>query len=100
MSIRCSRPEYTSGRIIPGVKAAYARLYPGILWTRPIYTPGYIMALANSHPLRPIPIISITILIVLSDVLKNYLIFQQVTEDLVLSGKLRETAAKLTELKS
>ena len=43
--------------------------------------------------------ISITISIVLSDILKNYLIFQQVTEDLDLSGKLSEKA-KLTELKS
>ena len=44
--------------------------------------------------------LSITISIVLSDILKNYLIFQQVTEDSVLSsGKLSEKA-KLTELKS
>jgi len=35
----------------------------------------------------------------LSDILKNYLIFQQVTENSVLSGKLSEEA-KLTELKS
>ena len=35
----------------------------------------------------------------LSDILKNYLNFQQVTEDSVLSGKLSETA-KITELKS
>src|SRR6218665_3406908 len=26
--------------IIPEIKAAQARLYPGILWPRPIYTPG------------------------------------------------------------
>src|SRR6218665_1549337 len=59
------------------------------------------MALANLYPLRPnyTPMISITISIVLSDILKNYFIFQQVTEDSVLSGKLSETA-KLTELKS
>jgi len=44
--------------------------------------------------------ISITISIVLSDILKNYLIFQQVTEDLALSGNLSETVAKVTELKS
>jgi len=33
-------------RLIQGVRAAHARLYPGrpILWTGPIYTPGYIMA--------------------------------------------------------
>jgi len=45
--------------------------------------------------------IPITISITLSDVTKNYLIFDQVrpTEDSVLSGKLREKA-KLTELKS
>ena len=43
--------------------------------------------------------ISITISIVLSDTLKKYLIFQQVTEDSVLSGKLSEKA-KLNELKS
>ena len=42
---------------------------------------------------------SITISIVLSDILKNYLIFQQDAEDSVLSGKLSEKA-KLTELKS
>jgi len=42
--------------------------------------------------------ISITISAVLSDILKNYLIFQQDTEDSVLSGKLSEKA-KLTELK-
>ena len=43
--------------------------------------------------------ISVTISIVLSDIglLKNYLIFRQVTEDSVSSGKLSETA-KLTEL--
>jgi len=43
--------------------------------------------------------ISITISIVLSDIPKNYLIFQQVTEDSVLPGKLSEKA-ELTELKS
>ena len=50
------------------------------------------MVQANSYPLRPIytPRISITISIVLSDILKNYLNFQQVTEDSVLPGKLRE----------
>jgi len=31
-------------RIISGFKAAQARLYPGILWPGPIYTPEYIMA--------------------------------------------------------
>jgi len=36
---------------------------------------------------------------VLSDILKNYLIFQQVSEDSVLPGKSSEKA-KLTELKS
>ena len=35
----------------------------------------------------------------LSNILENYLIFQQVTEDSVLSGKL-SGEAKLTELKS
>ena len=42
-----------------------------------------------------------TITIVLSDIglLNNYLIFQQVAEDSVLSGKLSEKAM-LTELKS
>jgi len=43
--------------------------------------------------------ILITISIVLSDVPKNYLIFQQVTDDSGLSVKLREKA-KLTKLKS
>jgi len=35
----------------------------------------------------------------LSDILENYLIFQQVTEDSVLSGKLSKKAKK-TEVKS
>ena len=39
---RCNGPEYTPGRNIPGVKAAQARLYPGILWPRPNYTPGLV----------------------------------------------------------
>ena len=43
--------------------------------------------------------ISITISVVLSDIHKKYLIFQQFPEDSVLSGKLSEKA-KLTELKS
>ena len=30
-----------------------AGVYPGILWPRPIYTPGYILAHANSYSLRP-----------------------------------------------
>ena len=30
-----------------------AGVYPGILWLRPIYTPVYILAQANSYPLRP-----------------------------------------------
>jgi len=42
--------------------------------------------------------ILITISIVLSDILYKYLIFQQATENSVLSGKLSERA-KLTELK-
>ena len=41
--------------------------------------------------------IKITISIVLSNIPKNYLIFQQVTEDSILSGKLNEKA-KLTNL--
>jgi len=55
------------------------------------------MAVANSYPLRPnyTPMISI----VLSDILKSVLIFQQVTEDSALSGKLSEKT-ELTELKS
>ena len=59
------------------------------------------MALANSYPLRPkyTLMISTTISIVLSDILMIYLIFQQVTEDSVLSGKLSEKA-NLTESKS
>ena len=40
---RCNRPEYTPDRIISGVKEAYARLYPGILWPRPIHTPQAIL---------------------------------------------------------
>ena len=106
-SKRCNRPEYTPGRNIPGVKAAQAILYPGLLWPRPVYTPGYmyIMAQANSYPRqakiyphninhninrprdeRYRPYSSI------------YFFFQQVTEDSVFSGKLSEKA-KLTELK-
>jgi len=56
---------------------------------------------ANSYALRPnyTLIISTTISVVLSDTLIIYLIFQQVIEDSVLSGKLSEKA-KLTELKS
>ena len=44
-----------------------------------------------------------TISTVLSDIPKNYLIFRQVTEDSVLSGKIHEQVsekAKLTELKA
>jgi len=59
------------------------------------------MAWANSYLLRPkyTLIISTRISIVLSDILMIYLIFQQVTEDSVLPGKLSEKA-ELTELKS
>jgi len=48
------------------------------------------MAQANSYPFRPNDtlIVSTTISIVLSDILVIYLIFQQVTQDSVLSGKL------------
>ena len=44
--------------------------------------------------------ISIVTSIVLSDILKNYLIFQRVIEDSVLSGKLNKfnVKAKVTEL--
>jgi len=28
-------------RIIPGVKTTQERIYPGIFWPRPIYTPEY-----------------------------------------------------------
>jgi len=47
-----------------------------------------------------IMMISITISIVVSDIglLKNYLIFQQVTEDSVLSGKFSEKEANRTEI--
>ena len=59
------------------------------------------MAWANSYLLGPnyAFVISTTISIVLSDILMIYLIFQQVTEDLILSGK-SSGKAKLTELKS
>ena|SRR6218665_295033 len=79
--------------LYPGLKRPrlhYTRVYYDLgqfvprgilLWPRPIYTP------------------QITISIGLSDIRKNYLIFQKVTEDSALSGKLSETA-KLTELKS
>src|SRR6218665_1307464 len=76
---------YGLGQFIPReYNMAWANLYPGsILWPRPIHT----------------PMIKIAISIVLSDIPKNYLICQQVTEDSVLSGrpKLSEKA-KLTEL--
>jgi len=100
---RCNRPEYTPAGLYPGSKRPrldYTRVYyslgqftpRGILWPRPIQTPsGQIIPL----------MIAITISIVLGDIAvpKNYSIFQQVTEDSVLSGKLSEKA-KLTELKS
>ena len=61
------------------------------------------MANANLYLLRPKYILTIltTISIVISDIglLMIYLIFQQVTEDSVLSGKFREKV-KLTEPKS
>src|SRR6218665_2831934 len=49
LSIVTSQSAFHLGRllgalIIPEIKAAQARLYPGILCPRPIYTPGYIMA--------------------------------------------------------
>ena len=60
------------------------------------------MAKVNSYPLRLnyTPMISITISIVLIDIFKNYLIFQQVTEDSVMSGYKLSEKAKITELKS
>jgi len=64
--------------------------------------PGVYYGLGQFKPFRPnyTPMISITISIVLIDIglLKNYLIFQQHTEDSVLSGKLSEKA-KLIALK-
>ena len=58
-----------AGPIIPS-----AGLYPGILRPRPIYTPGYIRAYANSYLPRPnhTPMISITISVVLSDIPRLY----------------------------
>src|SRR6218665_868031 len=87
--------------LYPGLKRPrldYTRVYyglgqfilRGIVWPRPIHT-----------PIRPnyTRMISITISIVLSNILKNNLIFQQLTEDSVLSGNLSEKV-KLTEPKS
>src|SRR6218665_1521792 len=87
--------------IYPGLKRPrldYTRVYyglgqfipRGILWPRPIHTSS-----GQNIPFM----ISTTISIVMSYILIIYLIFQQVTEDSVLSGKLSEKA-KLTELKS
>src|SRR6218665_4191822 len=39
-----NRDKLLAEFIITGVKTAQARLYPGILWPGPIYTPGDIMA--------------------------------------------------------
>ena len=50
------RPEVYSGllhRIIPGVKTAQDRLYPGIFWPGPIYTSEYIMASEGMNWPRP-----------------------------------------------
>ena len=59
------------------------------------------MTQVNAYPLRLnyTPMIKVTISIVMSDIPKNYLIFQQVTENSVFSGKLSEKP-KLAELKS
>src|SRR6218665_124731 len=41
---------------IPGVTGQNippARVYPGIVWPRPVYNPGNILAQANSYSLRP-----------------------------------------------
>src|SRR6218665_473265 len=74
--------------LYPGLKRPrldYTRVYyglgqfipRGILWPRTSHTPS----VPNYTPM-----ISITISIVLSDIPTNYLIFQQVTEDSVLTG--------------
>src|SRR6218665_914875 len=91
--------------VYPGLKRLrldYTRVYYGLgqfiplgtLWPRPIHTPsGQIIP----HDINYTPTISI----VLRDIglPKTYSIFQPVTKDSVLSGKLSEKA-KLTELKS
>jgi len=73
---RLNRPRLDYTRVYYGLGQFVPR---SILWPWPI----------NSYPLRPnyTPIISITISIVLSDILKYYLIFQEVTDDSVLSGR-------------
>src|SRR6218665_1101100 len=38
---------------VTGQNILPAGVYPGILWPRPIYTPGHILAQANSYPPRP-----------------------------------------------
>src|SRR6218665_2540394 len=95
--------SYT-GRYIPGglkrSRLDYTRIYyglgqfipRGLFRPRPIHT-----SQAKSYPHSLM--ISIAISIVLSDMPKNYLIFQQVAEDSVLSVNLSEKP-KLTELKS
>jgi len=81
------RPRLDYTRVYYGLGQFIPR---GILWPRP-----------NSYPLRPnySPMMSVTISVMFGDIPKNYLIFQQVTEVSVLSGKLSKKA-KLTELKS
>src|SRR6218665_2525934 len=81
-----------------------AGLYPGLKRPRLDYTrvyyglgqfiPHIYYGLGQFIPLRSnyTPMILITISIALSDILKNYLIFQQVTEDSALSAKLSEKA--------
>ena len=59
------------------------------------------MAQFNPYPLmlNYTPMIKVMILIVFNNIPNNYLIFQQVTDNSVFSGKLSEKA-KLAELKS
>ena len=87
---RCNRPEYPPAGLYPGLKR------PRLDYTRVYYGLGQFVTPSGHYCT---PMISTTISIVLSDILRNYLIFQQVTEDSALSGKISEKA-KLTEPKS
>ena len=83
---------------VTGQSMPPAGLYPGLKRTRLDYTQVYYglgQFIPSQAKLYTHDINHDTI--VLSDILNNYLIFQQVTEDSVLSDKLSEKV-KLTEL--
>src|SRR6218665_1733977 len=96
------------GTGVTGQSIPPAGIYPGLKRPRLDYTWVYYglgqiipRGILCSYLLRPkcTLTISTTISIVMSDTLMIYLIFQQVSEDSALSGKLNEKA-KITKLKS